>query len=605
MTVSLNKHREKDNSICNIKEKRTYPIIHPTSDAPLCSSCEQLELPFFDPSCPGCMEILKNQNTSISQIFAIIRQWMPQTQQNIQVLVNEILKRGAHVDDRDGLTDMTILQYACKAGAIGVGDAYMATETVKMMLDKGADTRLKCRWTDMTALHYAVYFDVVPVLEVLLETDKNIDINIPCQEFDGGTSLHIAAYNLCVEATKILIKYGADVNIKDDFKRTPYDCIPQISEVESMSDVVDIICHLRKLLQNKIQYSEYDLVDYSNITGRTVLKSLRLKLGDKVIVGGAKVGILRYCGTTKFAPGIWAGVELEEPLGKNNGTIEEVTYFRCSPCHGIFAPISKICKYSVLKSNLKTNVYHRSLLPRHINHPRIDISRITSKIETGLSSIKSQSEAAIGDRVYVSGRSGTIKYIGETKFALGIWYGIELDKPEGKNDGCIHGIKYFTCKPHHGLFVSHAKITKYSTSRRSDSVSDHSSSVNLNLSNSRSSTDGENEMSSLESQHSTRSMKHKRSYANTTNLNKDCWLAIGTNIFVKNEIATVRYIGNVEFASGIWLGVELRKPKGKNDGSVQGHRYFSCKPNHGLMVRPNRVTVRGINGSKLLDNFNK
>ncbi|XP_023229488.1 CAP-Gly domain-containing linker protein 3-like [Centruroides sculpturatus] len=175
MTVSLNKHREKDNSICNIKEKRTYPIIHPTSDAPLCSSCEQLELPFFDPSCPGCMEILKNQNTSISQIFAIIRQWMPQTQQNIQVLVNEILKRGAHVDDRDGLTDMTILQYACKAGAIGVGDAYMATETVKMMLDKGADTRLKCRWTDMTALHYAVYFDVVPVLEVLLETDKNIE----------------------------------------------------------------------------------------------------------------------------------------------------------------------------------------------------------------------------------------------------------------------------------------------------------------------------------------------------------------------------------------------------------------------------------------------
>lgn len=96
-----------------------------------------------------------------------------------------------------------------------------------------------------------------------------------------------------------------------------------------------------------------------------------------------------------------------------------------------------------------------------------------------------------------------------------------------------------------------------------------------------------------------------RLYTNSTNLTKDCWLSVGTKIFVKNEIATVRYIGNVEFANGIWLGVELRKPKGKNDGSVQGQRYFTCKPNHGLMVRPNRVTVRGINGSKLLENLIK
>ena len=29
----------------------------------------------------------------------------------------QVLRRGAHVDDRDGLTDMTLLHYACKAGA--------------------------------------------------------------------------------------------------------------------------------------------------------------------------------------------------------------------------------------------------------------------------------------------------------------------------------------------------------------------------------------------------------------------------------------------------------------------------------------------------------
>ena len=59
-------------------------------------------------------------------------------------------------------------------------------------------------------------------------------------------------------------------------------------------------------------------------------------------------------------------------------------------------------------------------------------------------------------------------------------------------------------------------------------------------------------------------------------------------------------MGTTDFAEGIWLGVELRTPKGKNDGSVQGRRYFTCAANHGLMVRPSKVSVRGINGAKLL-----
>jgi hypothetical protein len=68
-----------------------------------------------------------------------------------------------------------------------------------------------------------------------------------------------------------------------------------------------------------------------------------------------------------------------------------------------------------------------------------------------------------------------------------------------------------------------------------------------------------------------------------------------------NEMATVRYVGPTDFASGIWLGLELRSAKGKNDGAVSDKRYFTCKPNHGVLVRPSRVTYRGINGSKLVD----
>ena len=57
-----------------------------------------------------------------------MRQWVPQTQHNIDQLVLELLKRGAHPDDRDSLTDMTLLMYSCKAGASGVGNVEAAVK---------------------------------------------------------------------------------------------------------------------------------------------------------------------------------------------------------------------------------------------------------------------------------------------------------------------------------------------------------------------------------------------------------------------------------------------------------------------------------------------
>lgn len=66
------------------------------------------------------------------------------------------------------------------------------------------------------------------------------------------------------------------------------------------------------------------------------------------------------------------------------------------------------------------------------------------------------------------------------------------------------------------------------------------------------------------------------------------------------DMAFIRYLGTADFAPGLWLGLELRSPKGKNDGSVSSRRYFTCRPGHGVLVRPSRVTYRGINGSHLV-----
>lgn len=97
-------------------------------------------------------------------------------------------------------------------------------------------------------------------------------------------------------------------------------------------------------------------------------------MGDRVIVSssrGSKAGTLRYVGVTDFATGVWAGVELDDPLGKNDGSVDgkryrlynnkEIVlktegsifytdfdsffrYFECSPRFGLFAPISKVSR---------------------------------------------------------------------------------------------------------------------------------------------------------------------------------------------------------------------------------------------------------------------
>ncbi|KAF9906508.1 Kinesin protein 1B [Linnemannia zychae] len=73
------------------------------------------------------------------------------------------------------------------------------------------------------------------------------------------------------------------------------------------------------------------------------------EIGDRVIVESmALSGYLRFVGPTEFKSGTWAGIELDTPTGKNDGSVGGVTYFHCRPKCGIFVLAAKIVKSELL-----------------------------------------------------------------------------------------------------------------------------------------------------------------------------------------------------------------------------------------------------------------
>ncbi|KAM8940064.1 dynactin subunit 1 isoform 1-T1 [Pelodytes ibericus] len=70
-------------------------------------------------------------------------------------------------------------------------------------------------------------------------------------------------------------------------------------------------------------------------------------------------------------------------------------------------------------------------------------------------------------------------------------------------------------------------------------------------------------------------------------------LKVGSRVDVigKGYRGTVAYVGATLFASGKWVGLILDESKGKNDGTVQGRRYFTCEENHGMFVRQSQIQI--------------
>ncbi|XP_058118563.1 dynactin subunit 1 [Anopheles ziemanni] len=81
------------------------------------------------------------------------------------------------------------------------------------------------------------------------------------------------------------------------------------------------------------------------------------------------------------------------------------------------------------------------------------------------------------------------------------------------------------------------------------------------------------------------------------------YLKIGQRVDLsgKDVRGTIAYVGMTSFAVGKWVGVILDEAKGKNNGSIKGHQYFSCEENYGMFVRPTQLVFIDDAGNPLED----
>ncbi|XP_055936786.1 dynactin subunit 1-like [Argiope bruennichi] len=207
-------------------------------------------------------------------------------------------------------------------------------------------------------------------------------------------------------------------------------------------------------------------------------------------------------------------------------------------------------------------------------------------------------EFQINDKVTIVGKNciGTIAFIGNTHFSDGLWLGIIFDQPVGRNNGSYEGIRYFKCGKNHGTFVRPCQVRKisfvppesevpkkncrkhYPNYLRDDCLSKpnekHNSYTKKNTLLKKIREDITPKSTSMPFILS--EIDAKLNHGEESEALSGTLANFPENIFSRRE---------KEGRNDLCFGVILDEPKGRNNGSFEGVRYFKCTRNHGIFVR--------------------
>ncbi|TRY65333.1 hypothetical protein DNTS_032240, partial [Danionella cerebrum] len=168
----------------------------------------------------------------------------------------------------------------------------------------------------------------------------------------------------------------------------------------------------------------------------------QFKVGDRVWVNGNKPGIIQFLGETQFAPGQWAGIVLDEAIGKNDGSVSGVRYFQCEALQGIFTRPSKLSYTECEMDGATTAPLSRAPSPTpstaSVSGPSKKPASPT-KTAAGSSGLARSKSESVSNLSEAGSKAGVVRFLGEADFAKGEWCGVELDEPLGKNDGAVAG----------------------------------------------------------------------------------------------------------------------------------------------------------------------
>lgn len=137
-------------------------------------------------------------------------------------------------------------------------------------------------------------------------------------------------------------------------------------------------------------------------------------------MNGNKPGYVQFVGGTQFAPGQWAGIVLDKPIGKNDGSVAGVRYFQCEDLRGIFTRPSKLSRTplpeceangapsstsqvsSAVIPNAAANESQAPTTTKTSTNLATAASGSVSNLSETDSTMKGKRELKLGDRVLVS-----------------------------------------------------------------------------------------------------------------------------------------------------------------------------------------------------------